>query len=153
MYDVLLDMSRVPAEHKAMANNSSSDCVCPQGRIAAWLKECVGVDPANLYPSVRCGLEGALLTALAQAHSLPLSHLLLPSAAAQSQPQVSESPQHDTPVLVNALLDCHGSVECCVAEACKLVQQGYTALKLKVSSHHSLLAAPLPDNSFTTTVH
>lgn len=113
----------------------------------------MGVDPANLYPSVRCGLEGALLTALAQAQSLPLSHLLLPSAAEQRQPQVTGSSQQGTPILVNALLDCHGSIECCVAEACKLVQQGYTAVKLKASSYHSPVAAALPDNSLTTTVH
>lgn len=111
-----------------------SCCFCPQGRTAAWLKECVGVDPANLYPSVRCGLEGALLTALAQAQSLPLSHVLLPSAADQMQPQVVRSSQHDKPVLVNALLDCHGSIEGSVEEACQLVQQGFSALKLKASS-------------------
>lgn len=134
-----------------MAEHSGFACVCPQGRIAAWLKECVGIDPANLYPSVRCGLEGALLTALAQAQIMPLAHLLLPSRAAQRRPG------QDMPVLVNALLDCHGSIECCVAEACKLVQQGYTALKLKASSHHYLVAAALPDivlQSFiNTTVH
>ena len=95
----------------------------------------MGVDPANLYPSVRCGLEGALLTALAQAHSLPLSHLLLPSQDAQAQLHITGPPQQDKPVLVNALLDCEGSIECCVAEACLLVEQGYTALKLKASTH------------------
>lgn len=96
----------------------------------------MGVDPASLYPSVRCGLEGALLTALAQAQGLPLSHVLLPSTVDQMQPHILGSPQHDKPVLVNALLDCHNSIEGCVAEACQLVLQGYSALKLKASSHH-----------------
>lgn len=107
----------------------------------------MGVDPASLYPSVRCGLEGALLTALAQAQGLPLSQLLLPSAVDQTQPQVLGSPQHDKLVSVNALLDCHGSIEGCVAEACQLVLQGYSALKLKASSHPLACSgtAGLPD--------
>lgn len=130
-------------------------CFSAQGRTAAWLKECVGVDPASLYPSVRCGLEGALFTALAQAQSLPLSHLLLPSAADQMQPQVIGSLQHDKPVLVNALLNCQDSIEGCVAEACHLVQQGYTALKLKASSHHFGCSgtAELPHPGSVMTLH
>lgn len=108
----------------------------PQGRTAAWLEACVGVDPANLYPSVRCGLEGALFTALAQAHSLPLSSLLLSSHAVSAQLH-TECGQQDKVLLVNALLDCSNSTEGCVAQACRLVSQGYTALKLKASKHDS----------------
>ena len=89
------------------------------------------MDPASLYPSVRCGLEGALLTALAQAHSLALSNLLLPSRVVSAQ-RHTECRQQEEAVLVNVLLDCDGSVEGCVAQACRLVSQGYTALKLKV---------------------
>ena len=113
------------------------------------------MDPVSLYPSVRCGLEGALLTALTQAQRLPLSHLLLPSAADQMQPQVIGSLQHDKPVLVNALLDCQDSIEGCVAEACQLVLQGYTALKLKASSHHFGCSgtAGLPDICFVMPLH
>ena len=37
------------------------------GRLAAWLEHGLGVAPATLLPSVRCGLEAALLSALAQA--------------------------------------------------------------------------------------
>jgi isochorismate synthase/2-succinyl-5-enolpyruvyl-6-hydroxy-3-cyclohexene-1-carboxylate synthase/2-succinyl-6-hydroxy-2,4-cyclohexadiene-1-carboxylate synthase/O-succinylbenzoate synthase len=36
------------------------------GRLSEWLETCVGVGVATLHPSVRCGLEGAVLSALAQ---------------------------------------------------------------------------------------
>ena len=102
----------------------------PQGRISAWIEDCVGIHPGNVYPSVRCGLEGALLSALAQAHGVPFSSLLqggqagAPKAAAKSCLQAEA-------VLVNGLLECQGSIEACIAEAHNLVAQGYTALKLK----------------------
>lgn len=37
------------------------------GRLGSWLERGLGVAPASLLPSVRCGLEAALLSALAQA--------------------------------------------------------------------------------------
>lgn len=37
------------------------------GRLGAWLEQGLGVAPGSLLPSVRCGLETALLSALAQA--------------------------------------------------------------------------------------
>lgn len=114
----------------------------PQGRISSWLTACLGVDPANLYPSVRCGVEGALLTALAQVHNLSLSNLLVPSQAMAAQQQTERAEQDKPAVLVNALLDCNSSIECCVAEAGRLVSQGYTAFKLKASGH------PLLDHSY-----
>ena len=97
----------------------------------------MGVDPANLYPSVRCGLEGAVLTALADLQGRSLASLL---SFAQSPGSHQGAPsQHH--VLVNALLDCGGSVEDCVAEAAQLVAHGYSAIKVKVCLH-SAMALP-----------
>lgn len=36
------------------------------GRLGAWLQQRLGVQPDSLLPSVRCGLEAALLSAIAQ---------------------------------------------------------------------------------------
>ncbi|DBA90081.1 TPA: hypothetical protein ACH3X1_003400 [Trebouxia sp. C0004] len=102
-----------------------------QGRISSWIKHKVGLDPANLYPSVRCGLEGALLTTLAQAHNIPLAKLLhgqdapLPSTSAH----LAQPPDA---VLVNGLLDWCDTIEACTQEALDMVAQGYSALKIKV---------------------
>ena len=92
----------------------------------------MGLDPDNLYPSVRCGLEGALLTALAQAHSMPLASLLQGQQAAPHHASAADLAQPDEAVLVNGLLDCGSDVEACTQEALHMVAQGYTALKIKV---------------------
>ena len=98
-----------------------------QGRISSWIELELGLDPANLYPSVRCGLEGAILTALAKAHKLTLVELL------SSQAPTSASPdENGKTVLVNGLLECAGDIAACRQEAADLVAQGYTALKIKV---------------------
>ncbi len=102
-----------------------------QGRISSWIKFVLGLDPENLYPSVRCGLEGALLTALAQAHCIPLAKLLHRQDA--PLPAISADTAHPPEaVLVNGLLDCCGTVEACTEEALDMVAQGYSALKIKV---------------------
>jgi len=90
------------------------------------------VEPANLYPSVRCGLEGALLTALAQAHNMPLTHLLNRRQAAAMQPSSKGTAEPVEAVIVNGLLDCGADIEACKQEALNMVGQGFTALKIKV---------------------
>lgn len=99
-----------------------------QGRIASWIFDKVGLDPASLQPSVRAGLEGAVLTALADAQGVTL-HALLMSAVGRHNQISGAMPSS---ILVNGLLECNGSMEECVREACQLVAQGYAALKLKV---------------------
>ena len=84
---------------------------------------------------IRCGLEGALLTALSHFHGIPLSHLLHPHMArAPPQRPPSGGAEPAAGVLVNGLLDCSGGdMATCRQEALALVAQGYTALKVKVS--------------------
>lgn len=94
------------------------------------------LDPSSLQaecllPSVRCGLETALLSALAAAARPPLWALLaapaLPSASAAHQTSRARS------VLVCGLLDGTGTAADAAAEAVQLVQaQKFTTLKLKV---------------------
>ena len=93
------------------------------GRLAAWMQHSLGLDPALLLPSVRCGLEAAQLSALAACHGLTLAQLLAGPAAA-ALPAVAG---------VNGLLDCQGTPEQAAAEAAALMAaQPYAALKLKV---------------------
>jgi L-alanine-DL-glutamate epimerase-like enolase superfamily enzyme len=94
----------------------------------------VGVQAAGLLPSVRCGLEAALLSALAAAASGDsLAALLSPaeaamhlSAAAQTTPHAAGSVQ------VCGLVDSFPSAAATAAAAVQLVRQGHTTLKLKV---------------------
>ena len=56
--------------------------------MSEWIQSQLGVDAGNLYPSVRSGLEGAVLMAIASAQGRPLSDLL---AASMSE----SADQHD----------------------------------------------------------
>ena len=89
-----------------------------------WLQSSLGWAAGSMLPSVRCGLEGALLSALADARRLPLHALLagcpLPTAGCP------------TGTAVNALLHCQGTPEERVQEAERLVRQGHKTLKIKV---------------------
>ena len=102
-----------------------------QGRITEWLQSSLGWASGSMLPSVRCGLEGALLSALADARRLPLHTLLagcpVPSAGSPSG------------TAVNALLHCQGTPEERAGEAKHLVSQGYKTLKIKVKMRNVLL--------------
>ena len=50
-----------------------------QGRVTEWLSSHLGWAAGSMLPSVRCGLEGALLSALAAARRQPLHALLTAS--------------------------------------------------------------------------
>ena len=101
-----------------------------QGRMSDWLQEALGVDPRHLHPSVRFGLEGALLTALAAQRGESLS-FVLGNGGGHTERDGSGSCEHAV-VHVNALLDSSGSAREVAAEAARLAGQGFTALKIKV---------------------
>lgn len=77
----------------------------------AWIWERMGIDPADLYPSVRSALEMAL------------THLFDPPGDAIDPAATVE---------VNGLLDGIGASESTLAEAMSLYDRGFRTLKLKV---------------------
>ncbi|GAQ91163.1 isochorismate synthase [Klebsormidium nitens] len=110
------------------------------GAIATWLREEAGIDAAALLPSVRCGLETALLTLLANHVGVPLSKLLL---GRPSLPRGGASTNGELPLgspqgpLVCALLASEGSPEEAAEEAREAVTRGFCTLKLKVARRSS----------------
>ena len=77
---------------------------------------------AALLPSVRFGLESALLAAVAEARGAGLPELL-------------GAPDHDSLVPVNGLVGGSGPVAEAVEQAVELVGRGYGCLKIKVCWH------------------
>ena len=99
------------------------------GSFSEWLRTTLGVLPELLFPSVRCGLEVAILSALATVEGLSLSEALLCSSASAKS---GDGGILYAPVPVNGLLPHEGSVEEIVADAARLVEAGFRTLKLKV---------------------
>lgn len=85
-------------------------CPALNGAFEAWL------GGRNLHPSVRTGIEGAVLTLLADRDGKDLPHLLAPAPAAR--------------VRINALLD--GEPDAVIEAAARFALSGYPALKIKV---------------------
>lgn len=94
-----------------------------------WLQGTLGVDPCALYPSVRCGLEAALLTTLAHSRGQSLAEVLGRECAGQALPPVS---QPGAAIAVNGLLGGEGSPAEVAAQAVILAQRGFTTIKIKV---------------------
>lgn len=105
-----------------------------QGRLEEWLLRGVGVQAAGLLPSVRCGLEAALLSALAAAAGgAPLAALLSPAEpAVHESAAVLNTSDAAGSIQVCGLVDSFPSAEATAAAAVQLVRQGHTNLKLKV---------------------
>ncbi|KAK3004036.1 hypothetical protein RJ639_019334 [Escallonia herrerae] len=95
-----------------------------KGSFSYWIWNSLGLVPASILPSVRCGLEMAVLNALAAAHGSSLLDLL---HARTSNEGVSERN-----VKICALLDSKGTPAEVAYIAGGLVDEGFTAIKLKV---------------------
>lgn len=101
------------------------------GRFSSWLERGLGVSPASLLPSVRSGLEAALLSAVAQHRGLSVAELLTGSLCGPLG--ASGAAQLAPAVAVNGLLDCQGTPEEAAAEAVALLRsRPFAALKVKV---------------------
>ena len=75
--DLLLPMaSCCTRANKQYADRACEAAQLVQGRVSEWLSSRLGWAAGSMLPSVRCGLEGALLSALAAARRQPLHALL-----------------------------------------------------------------------------
>ncbi|KAF6171682.1 hypothetical protein GIB67_007203 [Kingdonia uniflora] len=106
-----------------------------RGSFSSWIWSCLGILPDSLFPSVRCGLEMAILNALAARQNSSLSDLLLPHkcpTAEEQLHQVDEITKIPPKVHICALIDSNGTPKEVAHIAAKLVEEGFTTIKLKV---------------------
>ncbi|EPS67916.1 hypothetical protein M569_06857, partial [Genlisea aurea] len=89
--------------------------------VSSWIWNSLGIPPGSLFPSLRCGLEMAIITAVANRSGTSLLDILHPSLPA-------ESPS----VRVCALIDSYRSPKETALIASNLVQEGFTTIKIKV---------------------
>ncbi|XP_018715157.2 protein PHYLLO, chloroplastic isoform X4 [Eucalyptus grandis] len=97
------------------------------GSYSSWIRSELGIMPSSIFPSVRCGLEMAILNAIAGKQDSNLSSIL---SCHTNRDVVSEKSQG---VKICALLNPHGTPEEVAQVASMLVQEGFTAIKLKVA--------------------
>ncbi|KAL2645330.1 hypothetical protein R1flu_012917 [Riccia fluitans] len=110
------------------------------GSFGVWLDQMAGIQVNFLCPSVRMGIEMALLGALSATQSSSLLQLLCGAA----QPSLSGaivdfSVDSNQNVRICGLLDSVGSAEDVANAAAQLVQEGFCTLKLKVGRRPSVI--------------
>ncbi|XVE91706.1 hypothetical protein REPUB_Repub01dG0034000 [Reevesia pubescens] len=95
---------------------------------SSWIWKNLGIPVCSLFPSVRCGLEMAILNAIAVSQRSSLLNLLHP-------PREKEEEKSDrlSSVRICALIDSSGTPEEVACIAIDLVEEGFTAIKIKVA--------------------
>ncbi|CAH9131215.1 unnamed protein product [Cuscuta epithymum] len=100
-----------------------------KGLFSSWLWRSLGIPTGSIFPSVRCGLEMAVLNAIGASEGSSLLNILCP--------QTVEFPGRSLlDVKICALLDSNAPPEEIASIAADLVNEGFAALKLKVARHH-----------------
>ncbi|KAH7688939.1 isochorismate synthase / 2-succinyl-5-enolpyruvyl-6-hydroxy-3-cyclohexene-1-carboxylate synthase / 2-succinyl-6-hydroxy-2,4-cyclohexadiene-1-carboxylate synthase / O-succinylbenzoate synthase protein [Dioscorea alata] len=116
-----------------------------KGSISCWIWRCLGVQPSSIFPSVRCGLEMAILNALAARCGCSLSDVLSGYKSAplgnlksvKSELIDDVNVKKSTRVQISALVDCKGTPKSVAHVVSQLVEEGFTTIKLKVARRES----------------
>lgn len=86
------------------------------------------IQVCSLFPSVRCGLEMAILNAIAMSHGSSLLNILYPL-----RERNEEKSENLASIRICALIDSSGTPEEVARIAVDLVEEGFTAIKIKVA--------------------
>ncbi|XP_016572692.2 protein PHYLLO, chloroplastic isoform X3 [Capsicum annuum] len=96
-----------------------------KGSFSRWLWQSLGIQPTSMFPSVRFGLEMAVLNAIAAREGSSLLNVLCG--------QTEEATGSSLDVKVCALLESNGGPNEMALVATTLVKEGFTVIKLKVA--------------------
>ncbi|TKY49620.1 PHYLLO protein [Spatholobus suberectus] len=98
-----------------------------KGSFSYWIWHELGILPSSIFPSVRCGLEMAILNAIADAKGSNMLNIL--------HPPINENNtcERSLNVQICALIDSNGSPTEVANVAAKLIEEGFSAIKLKVA--------------------
>ncbi|KAK7384912.1 hypothetical protein VNO78_30615 [Psophocarpus tetragonolobus] len=98
-----------------------------KGSFSYWIWHELGILPSSIFPSVRCGLEMAILNAIGNSKGSSMLNIL--------HPPTNENTKCDLPsnVQICALIDSNESPTEVANVAAELIEEGFSAIKLKVA--------------------
>lgn len=109
-----------------------------RGSFSNWIWTSLGVPPSSIFPSVKCGLEMAILNLLASQRKCSLFKVLSGCDLFCRDENVVEYNQNSSAsIQICALVDCNGSPMEVALGVAKLVAEGFTTFKLKVGRRES----------------
>lgn len=97
-----------------------------KGSFTSWIWSNLGIMECSIFPSVRCGLEMAILNAIAASQGSSFISMLQPW-------MINEEIYEKSSVKICALIDSNGTPTEVAYIASSLVEEGFTAIKLKVA--------------------
>ncbi|KAH9772176.1 protein PHYLLO [Citrus sinensis] len=97
-----------------------------KGSFSSWIWSTLGIPACEIFPSVRCGLEMAILNAIAVKHGSSFLNILYPLTEIDE-----EISKRSTSIKICALIDSNKSPVEVASIATTLVEEGFTAIKLK----------------------
>ncbi|XP_071926454.1 protein PHYLLO, chloroplastic isoform X3 [Coffea arabica] len=102
-----------------------------KGSFSAWIWHTLGILPSSILPSVRCGLEMAVLNAVAAKEGSSMLNILFPKTV--------DLPKKFLNVHICALIDSVGSPLDTAYIATSLVKEGFIAVKMKVARRANVI--------------
>ncbi|CAL5021226.1 unnamed protein product [Urochloa decumbens] len=102
-----------------------------KGSFSNWIWTCLGIPPSSIFPTVKCGLEMAILNLLASRWKCGLSKVL-----ASSDPLLQDQ-NSSASIEICALVECNGTPTEVALAVAKLAAEGFTTVKLKVGRRES----------------
>ncbi|KAL3510951.1 hypothetical protein ACH5RR_030352 [Cinchona calisaya] len=102
-----------------------------KGSFSSWIWHTLGILPRSILPSVRCGLEMAILNAIAAKESSCMLNILFP--------KIIELPKELLDVQVCGLIDSVGSPMDMAYIATSMVKEGFAAIKMKVARRANVI--------------
>ncbi|XP_020083251.1 protein PHYLLO, chloroplastic isoform X4 [Ananas comosus] len=108
------------------------------GCFSDWMWRSLGVPPSSIFPSVRCGLEMAILNALAAKQGSSLSDLISGCMSSSGDKKsLRDNTQDSASIQICALVDCNGTPNEVAYVVSQLANEGFTTVKLKVARRES----------------
>ncbi|CAN6273232.1 unnamed protein product [Urochloa humidicola] len=102
-----------------------------KGSFSNWIWASLGIPPSSIFPSVKCGLEMAILNLLASRQKCGFSNIL-----ASSDPLLQDQ-NSSASIEICALVDYNGTPTEVALAVAKLAAEGFTTVKLKVGRRES----------------
>ncbi|KAL6899311.1 hypothetical protein ACP4OV_005969 [Aristida adscensionis] len=109
-----------------------------RGSFSNWIWTSLGIPPSSIFPSVKCGLEMAILNLLVSQRKYGLPEIFAGSDRIVRDGNVMEYNQNSSAnIQICALVDCNGTPMDVALAVAKLVAEGFTTVKLKVGRRES----------------
>ncbi|XP_065045713.1 protein PHYLLO, chloroplastic-like isoform X3 [Musa acuminata AAA Group] len=104
-----------------------------KGSFSQWIWKALGIPPSSLFPSVRCGIEMAILNAIAARQGSGFLDVISGYMSSSRETQLVAGVNGSKQIQICALVDHSGTPKEIADVVSQLVDEGFSTIKLKVA--------------------